>query len=352
MRYLLLASFLLSVSFNDAEAGSCLPSAANARILAKTTSKHISFSSFRSLSYVDALAKSPLRRPDLEMQATVFQPSGEGPFPAVIINHGSGGVGSHHYEYAKRIVDSGMVAVLFDGFCARGLQSTVGSQFSLGLAASIADNYALLNALQKEPFIDGANIGAMGTSRGGSALVLAADERMRARFQHGKVPFKSFAAVYPGCSTQLETRTPSSIRLLVQLGRQDTYFPPEQCRKVVGAMKTDGFFVRITEYAAHHGWDAGGPPTRLANEMSYGNCNMVVRSDGVPVEQTSNIRMDSMANSQEAFSACGVRGAYVEGNDSVKRESTREVIEFFSRELRPLPRGVLNNLPSYKGVEN
>ncbi len=309
---------------------------ANAKILANTATTNLRFAGYKSLSYVDALAKRPLKSPDLEMQATVFQPPGKGPFPAVIINHGSGGIGSHHYDYAKRIVDSGMVAVIFDGFCPRGLKSTLGNQSSVSLVTSIADNYAILNALEKEPYIDSRNIGAMGTSRGGSTLVLAADERMRARFQTGKTSFKSVAAVYPGCSTQLELKTPSSTRVLVQLGKQDTYFSPARCRKVIGAMKTAGFPVLTTEYNAHHGWDAGGPPTRLANEMSYGNCDMLVQSDGVPVEQSSNIRMDSAASSREAFSACGVRGAYVEGNEAVKRESTNELIEFFSREFRPV----------------
>jgi dienelactone hydrolase len=291
-------------------------------------SKTINFQSFRSLSYVNLSSKEPLPQASLTIQASVFKPAGNGPFSAVIVNHGSAGLGGNHFDYAKEIVAAGKVAVVFDGFCPRNISGTAGNQSSLSLITSVADNYRLLAALQKEPYIDKKKISAIGTSRGGSALILAADEKMRSRFQIGPHPFFSFAAIYPGCSTQLENKQPSSTRLLVQLGKMDTYFSPERCREVIASMKDAQFGVEKLEYNAHHGWDLGGSPKYLPSEMSYGRCNMVVGSDGVPTENTSKIRMDSMSNSKRAFEACGTKGALIAPSEIVKQRSMDDLMRF------------------------
>jgi len=297
-------------------------------------SKNLSFDSIRSLSYVDLMRKGPLPDEKVKIHASIFKPPGDGPFEAVIVNHGSAGIGGNHFAYAKEIVAAGKVAVLFDGFCPRNISSTTGNQSSLSLVSSVADNYRLLAALQKEPYINPEKISAIGTSRGGSALILAADEKMRSRFQTGPFPFSSFAAIYPGCSTQLEIKQPSTTRLLVQLGKRDTYFSPSRCREVTSSMKSAKFNVEKVEYDAHHGWDLDIPPRFLPFELSYGDCNMVVGSSGIPTEQKSGIRMDSNANSKSAFAACGTRGAYMAPSEIEKRRSMEDLMQFLNADTR------------------
>jgi dienelactone hydrolase len=294
----------------------------------------ISFESHRALYYTDAMSARALRPKDLKLSATIYRPPGKGPFPAVIINHGSGGLRAHHFEYAKMLLKEGFAVALFDGFCARGLTSTVGKQESLSLVTSIADNYALLSELTKLSFIDKKNVGAMGTSRGGSTLILAADEKIRKRFAHGDLRFSAFAAVYPGCSTHLKTKSPSSTKVLIQLASEDQYFPPDQCRKVYDEMKSAGFRLEKTEYKAPHGWDSGGKAAILPKEYNFGSCNMVVDSTGIPVEMNSGIRIENADSARKAYQKCGRLGAAIGADEAARRKSSSEVLMFFKRELK------------------
>lgn len=318
---------LLPVAFS-AICAPTLPASVNA-----FASQTLSFDSHRSLFYTDAMSTAKLRPFDLKMSASIFRPPGKGPFPAIVINHGSGGLKPYHYDYASLLLKQGFVVAMFDGFCGRGLSSTVGKQESLSLATSVADNYSLLNALSKLSFVDIKNVGAMGTSRGGSTLILASDEKLRRRFASGDLRFAAFVAVYPGCSTHLKSKSASSTKLLVQLAAHDRYFPPDQCRTVYDEMKTQGFRITKTEYEAPHGWDSGSKSMTLPNEYNYGSCNMVVDATGIPVETKSGIRIDSVEAAKRAFKACGKLGAALGGDEKARAASSAELVTFFKREL-------------------
>ncbi len=118
----------------------------------------IEFETYQSVSLSAALASGPLSAPTIRLDAMVLQPRGQGPFPAVIINHGSGNLHRYHFEYARNLVREGFVVAIFDGFCRRGFKSvpglSAGGQQNLSAPTSIADNYFLLDALAKRPFVD------------------------------------------------------------------------------------------------------------------------------------------------------------------------------------------------------
>ncbi len=302
--------------------------------MSSVASELVLFDSHKKLFYTDALSSAKLRPFDLKLSARIFKPPGKGSFPAIVINHGSGGLKPYHYDYASLLLKQGFVVAMFDGFCGRDLTSTVGKQESLSLATSVADNYSLLRALSKLSYVDIKNVGAMGTSRGGSTLILASDEKLRRRFSIGDLRFAAFVAVYPGCSTHLKSKSASSTKLLVQLAALDRYFPPEQCRTVFDEMKSQGFRITKTEYEAPHGWDSGSKSVTLPNEYNYGSCNMVVDATGVPVETKSGIRVDSVEAAKLAFKACGKLGAALGGDEKARAASSSELVTFFKRELR------------------
>ena len=50
------------------------------------------------------------------VDGTLFKPDGAGPFPAVVLLHGCGGIRTHFVQWAGAIRDMGYVALLVDSF--------------------------------------------------------------------------------------------------------------------------------------------------------------------------------------------------------------------------------------------
>ena len=55
------------------------------------------------------------------VDGTLFKPDGAGPFPAVVLLHGCGGIRTHFVQWAGAIRDMGYVALLVDSFRPRDL---------------------------------------------------------------------------------------------------------------------------------------------------------------------------------------------------------------------------------------
>jgi hypothetical protein len=77
--------------------------------------------------------------------------------PAVVLLHGSGGVGrtgSPTQEWTREFNRLGIATFAIDSFSGRGLVSTVMDQSQLGRLAMIVDAYRALELLAKHPRID------------------------------------------------------------------------------------------------------------------------------------------------------------------------------------------------------
>lgn len=88
---------------------------------------------------------------------SISEPSGEGPFPAIIVLHTSGGLTQHERNYAKKLSANGYVATAVN--------------WSSGGGTSVTDAYDYLIA---RPDVDPDRIGLVGFSKGAlSALWLS-----------------------------------------------------------------------------------------------------------------------------------------------------------------------------------
>ncbi len=86
--------------------------------------------------------------------------------PAVVLIHGSGGVGGNVDAWAKEINSLGVAAFILDAFSGRGIVSTVSDQSQLDSLAMVIDAYRALSLLAQHPRIDPARIAVMGFSKG------------------------------------------------------------------------------------------------------------------------------------------------------------------------------------------
>jgi dienelactone hydrolase len=155
----------------------------------------------------------------LELRGILHRPSGEGPFPALVLLYGSEGMThaappavEQHAQWVERIAAWGYVALELDSASPRGRDSN--DDFVKPSVRS-HDAYAAKSYLSKLPFVDPGRVGVIGWSHGAIAALSIIDAAYPR--ETGANPFQAAVAFYPICHRLLRPDTP----LLVLTGRKD-----------------------------------------------------------------------------------------------------------------------------------
>jgi len=116
------------------------------------------------------------------MRATLITPDGDGPYPAVLVLHTSGGLQSADIDYARRLVAQGYVALVPAFMEAYGIVARTRADTFTGDAKPIYDDLvAALATLAQNAKVRGSKLGAVGFSNGGYfAAWLAATNAVQA----------------------------------------------------------------------------------------------------------------------------------------------------------------------------
>ncbi len=198
---------------------------------------------------------------DLPIDGVNAKPDGKGPFLAIVLLHGSGGIYPPRcYQGAlELIVGWGYVALLIDSYGTGRPDGNTWREHSF-LDQSV-DAHAGRKFLSTLPYVDGRRIGVVGWSRGGGATLAAATNDASFRIGDDGT-FRAAGAIYPICLVDLDNvLTP----LLILIGDADVMTPAENCRRIVG--KTgQGEAVDLHVYpGVGHIFDARWSPTYNAD---------------------------------------------------------------------------------------
>ena len=161
------------------------------------------------------------------------KPPGDGPFPAIVLLHGCGGVQpKRDHLWAKRLVSWGYVTLQVDSFKPRGITSVCtmgGKEAADMLARRVTDAYDARHYLISLPFVDSKRIAVMGWSNGGATT-------LNALYPKRDDPFKAAVAMYPSCRKSLaELNAP----LLILIGAKDDWTPAERCVSMMPSGKSN-----------------------------------------------------------------------------------------------------------------
>jgi dienelactone hydrolase len=201
------------------------------------------------------------------ISATVTRPPGPGPFPAVVILHGCGGISPQLERWSRWLAGRGYVGMVVDSFGPRNarLDCPPERPDDMPITARLDDAFGALRWLQAQPYVRPDRIGALGFSQGGGYAMSAIDGPAleRAARRGVKIPEPGFAAsvgIYPGSCPAL--RRELVVRpLLVLIGGADDWTPAHFCQEMVDAMKARGANVAIVVYpGAYHYFDIEGQP--------------------------------------------------------------------------------------------
>lgn len=199
------------------------------------------------------------------LQAELFRPKGDGPFPAVILLHGCGGwqpsVLDGLHAHAMRFLDRGYVVLNLDSFGPRGTSGGTVCKSNARLMRALEyrtqDAFDALRYMRALPYVEPDNIFLMGQSNGGSVAINAAK-------MTGRRGFRAVAAYYPWCGSLGGTTVKLVAPLMIFSGGRDDWAPASECRhkRAVGAS------LKVIEYAkAAHSFDLQIPPQHYLGRL-------------------------------------------------------------------------------------
>lgn len=196
--------------------------------------------------------------------------------PAVVLVHGSGGVGGNVHTWAQELNAIGIATLIIDSFTGRGINNTLVDQAQLGRLAMIVDEYRALALLAKHPRIDPSRIAVMGFSRGGVAALYSSVRRFQKLQGSPDASFAAYVALYPTCGTRfIDDGDVADRPIRVFHGLADDYAPAAACSAYVARLREAGKDARITTFpGAGHAFDAAlnKTPVKLEKAPTARKC--------------------------------------------------------------------------------
>jgi dienelactone hydrolase len=252
--------------------------------------------------------------------------------PAVVLVHGSGGIGGNVDRWSQELNGIGLATFVTDSFTARGIQSTSADQALLGRLNMVLDSYRALAVLSAHPRIDPAKIVLMGFSRGGQATLYASLRRFERMHGQEGTSFAAYVPFYPPCfTTYIGDEDVSDKPIRIFHGSADDYVPVAPCRRYVERLRKAGKDVTLTEYPdAHHAFDnpvLKEGPQPAAQSQTTRRCTMREEPDGVIINASTN-QPFTMGD------PCVERGPHVGYNAAATAAATQAVKELLRTTLQ------------------
>jgi dienelactone hydrolase len=204
------------------------------------------------------------------------RPPGHGPFPAVVLMHGCHGVSSSTRDWARWLREHGYVAFIVDSWAPRDIRDGCVPGPDIPNTERFDDAVGALRWLHSRAYVDRRRVGIMGWSNGGVFALAAVNgpSLERARRRGVLVPEPGFAAsvaVYPGgCYSLVHEQVVRP--LLVLIGDADDWTLPDECARMVEAMRGRGADATLVLYpGAVHYFDVVGQPRTVLPEVENRN---------------------------------------------------------------------------------
>lgn len=278
----------------------------------------------------------------VRVTAEIYWPAAQGVVPAMVIHHGSGGIGDQREgRYARELSAMGVAAVVIDSFRPRGVTSTVEDQSAVSGPDFNLDALAALKALAANGRIDRSRIGIMGFSKGGTSALMASHLNLLAAA--GVPPGLRYALhvpFYPSCATQYYRPRTTGQPIHMLLGGSDTYVGVEPCTSYAEVLRANGAQIEVKIYpGAGHGFDGGRAYSNPRGE-NYSQCVFQQQADGSFVERKSGVATNTadgrpvQGAMAKALAGCRTLGVSGGLQDAAAAQSLVDLKSYVRRSLQ------------------
>lgn len=214
----------------------------------------ISFLSIFCASYQSVSFKSaPAATDSIEIEGNLYKPEGNGPFPAVVILHGCGGIDYHFIAWCEQLVTWGYVALMVDSFGPRGVNRVCGNPSKVSPIERSLDAYGAAVYLKQLPYVDGDKIGLIGFSHGGYTGMRAIQKNFVDIAKMKKSPIKAAVLFYPWCDSRHDQDI--AIPTLILIGSKDDWTPASRCVELVKRVSKPELVEFVVYDGAYHDFD-------------------------------------------------------------------------------------------------
>ncbi len=215
-----------------------------------------------------SFTSAPLNGVSVRLGAYVYRPSGDGPFPAVVILHGCGGVDWHHKQWAKQVVAWGYIGLVVDSFSARDVRNICEYAWRVTPIERAADIFGAVRFLETEPYVDAASIGILGFSNGAVAGLQAVQKNILHVFELEAFPFKAAVLYYPWCNSSLDQNI--AVPTMIHIGDMDDWTQAYRCVELHKWMSRPQMMQLNVYRGAYHAFDRPkGKRTYLGHTLAY-----------------------------------------------------------------------------------
>ena len=248
--------------------------------------------------------------------------------PAVVLVHGSGGVGFNIGMWVGELNKAGLATFFTDSFTGRGITNTITDQSQLSSYTMMNDAFAALAVLGKHPRIDPDKIAVMGFSKGAVPALYASMNRLQSAHAPEGASFAAYIGFYTPCNTALiDDEKVSAKPIRLYHGIADDWVPIGPCRDYVARLKKAGANIDLVEYpGAYHAFDVQTIPgtLQLPQAQTARKCRLEEKPQGVIINSDTG----------QPFSlndTCIERGTTIAYNAEATDAARKDVVEFLSK---------------------
>jgi dienelactone hydrolase len=185
-----------------------------------------------------------------EVKGWVYKPSGDAPFPAIILAHSCAGANVHTDRWGRLLVSWGYLVLAPDSFVPRGTRAVCTTPGVVTPNMRVADIAGALDYLATRPDVVKGRIGIIGHSHGGSTVIRSTQKS----FGLAQRGLAAGVAYYPGCNPKFDGDI--DIPVLLLAGDKDDWTPADRCRSLVSGLRRGDLVEAIYYPDAYHSFDS------------------------------------------------------------------------------------------------
>ncbi|MGC6484051.1 MAG: hypothetical protein ACON4P_00115 [Candidatus Puniceispirillales bacterium] len=229
----------------------------------------------------------------IKLQIKTGIPDGEGPFPTVVILHGSGNMQDTDAELGQYLVDQGIAWIGVYSYNSRGLKWLTYKErlTKSNIFDQVSDAYRVLHFIESDPRFDENKVAVTGFSLGGMSSLMTASQSLTEKFKIGKKDFVFALNQYGPCFVS-PADPKADYKVFNLWGTDDLSTPEKLCMKHMEyqhdkGLDSDHEFIKDVA----HGWFRVNDSIVISSESHF-SCFIEMTANEIRLQNKSYTNKD------------------------------------------------------------